>query len=94
MKAKLAFDPTVRPVYSHLEPIVDLLLANGNKLALPYRWGENRTGFYCILAQPIDFPLVRASFDLPSHVRLEVETGSIQCDVTWASMRGAMRHPS
>ena len=45
-KRMINFDPRARPVYSHLDPIVDLLLGNGNRLSYEFRWGENRTGFY------------------------------------------------
>ena len=90
MKTKLLFDPRARPVYSHLEPIVDLLLDHGNALAREYRWGENRTGFYCFLARPIDFKLVEASFDLPSCIRFIGERDTIECDKTWTSIQGCM----
>lgn len=89
-KTPIIFDPTVRPVYTHLEPIVDLLLNNGNRLARDYRWGENRSGFYCFLQQPLDFKLIESTFELPSFIRIDRENNSIQCDQTWASIRGGM----
>ena len=90
MANELVFDPAVRPVYAHLEPIVDLLLKSGNKLALPYRWGENRTGYFCFLEKPIDFTLIESAFLLPPNVRLAREEGSVECDTTWASIKGGM----
>jgi uncharacterized membrane protein len=90
MRTTISFDPSVRPVYAHLEPIVDLLLANGNQLARPYRWGENRTGFYCFLSKPIDFDLIESAFVLPQTVRLARSGGRVECDVTWASIKGDM----
>jgi hypothetical protein len=90
MKAPLPFDPSARPVYLHLEPIVQLLLEHGNKLAHDYRWGENRTGFFCHLTRPIDFELVEASFDLPPSILLNRAGDSIECDVTWASITGCI----
>lgn len=90
MRIELVLDEAVRPVYMHLEPIVDLLLKSGNKLAIEYRWGENRTGFFCHLEKPIDFALVESAFVLPVFVRLHPEAGSIECDVTWATIRGGM----
>lgn len=86
----ISFDPETRPVYAHLEPIVDLLLQSGNELARPYRWGENRTGFFCYLAEAIDFDLIESTFALPKTVRLARSKGSIECDVTWASIKGRM----
>lgn len=88
MRTPILFDPFVRPVYAHLEPIVDLLLANGNALALPFRWGENRTGFFCSLSKPIDFDLIETTFSLPSTVRLARVEGNVECDVTWACIQG------
>lgn len=93
MRTTISFDPSVRPVYAHLEPIVDLLLANGNQLARPYRWGENRTGYYCFLSKPIDFDLIESAFVLPQTVSLDRSEGSVECDVTWASIKGDMRPP-
>jgi len=90
MKTKINFDPSVRPVYFHLEPIVDALLAAGNSLARPYRWGENRTGYFCFLSQPIDFGLVAKEFEIPDFVRLNEADGSIECDRTWTTIRGGM----
>jgi len=90
MATSIPFDPSVRPVYAHLEPVVDLLLRHGNELALPYRWGENRTGYFCHLAKPIDFALIESELVLPSHVRLSREEGSVECEVTLASIRGSM----
>lgn len=88
MKANINFDPAVRPVYLHLEPIVQLLLEHGNELARSYRWGEDRTGFHCLLSKGIDFDLVRKEFEIPDFIRLDVENDAIECDITWASIKG------
>jgi hypothetical protein len=90
MPTELVFDPSARPVYSHLEPIVDLLLKEGNELARGYRWGENRTGYYCFLVKPVDFDLIESTFLLPPNVRLDRDEDSVECDVTWASIKGGM----
>lgn len=89
-RTEIVFDPSARPVYSHLEAIVDLLLTNGNELSRPYRWGENRTGFYCLLKHPIDFDLIEEMYIVPSFVRFDQENDAIECDRTWASIRGGM----
>ena len=89
-KATITFDSRVRPVYSHLEPIVDLLLRNGNSLAKDFRWGENRSGFYCFLQAPLDFDLIEKSFVIPESIRLDRENNEINCDHTWASIKGGM----
>lgn len=87
MKRKIVFDSTVRPVYVHLQAIVDLLLSAGNELARDYEWGENRTGYYCLLRKTIAFDLIEAEFEIPEFVRMERGSGSIECDKTWASIR-------
>lgn len=90
MVTTISFDPSTRPTYTHLEPIVDLLLQHGNQLARSYRWGENRSGFFCFLAKPIDFDLIESTFVLPETVRLARSEGSVECDVTWATIKGGM----
>ncbi len=89
-KTLITFDPSVRPVYSHLDHIVDRLLRNGNRLTRDHKWGENRTGFYCFLQDPLDFDLIENSFELPEFIRLNRQEDSIECDRTWASIRGGM----
>jgi hypothetical protein len=90
MFTTISFAPSTRPVYTHLEPIVDLLLQNGNELARSYRWGENRSAFFCFLAKPIDFDLIESKFTLPESVRLARCERSVECDVTWATIKGGM----
>jgi len=87
-KTTIAFNSATRPVYSHLEPVVDILLENGNKLARDYKWGENRTGFYCLLQKPIDFDLIERTFEIPSYVRLDRQSSVIECDLSWVTIRG------
>jgi hypothetical protein len=90
MKSPLQLDRDARPVYLHLEPIVALLLTRGNILSHEYRWGENRTGFFCHLKKPIDFALVEASFELPSFILLNRPDDSIECAITWATITGGV----
>jgi hypothetical protein len=89
-KIEIVFHPDLRPVHAHLEPIVDLLLASGNQLAHGYRWGEDRTGFFCHLARPIDFDLIEATFTLPSGIRLDRAGDVLECDLSWATIRGCV----
>ncbi len=74
--------------YEHLEPIVDFLLLNGNTLARDYRWGENRTGYFCLLVNPIDFDLLLREFNFPPYVKFVISENSIECDKTWSSIKG------
>lgn len=68
---------TGRPRYALLDPILDLLLANGNELATTYRWGSNPTGYFAILKNPIDFDLIEANFELPESIILNKRYGEI-----------------
>lgn len=52
--------------------------------------GENRTGFFCFLAKRIDFDLIESTCVLPETVRLARSEGSVECDLTWASIKGGM----
>ena len=66
----LAEAPPQQMPYAHLDPIVDYLLANGNKLAYDFRWGSDREGFYCHLLDPIDFDGLERNFVFPSTIRM------------------------
>lgn len=86
----IKFDKRSIKPYEHLEPIVDFLLEKGNQLSRQYRWGENRTGYFCFLEEPIDFELIEKEFSLPSYIRFDREGNSIECDKTWVSIKGAV----
>lgn len=90
-KRPIAFDSRVRPVYSHLEPIVDLLLANGNRLANDFKWGIDRTGYYCHLVERLNFDLVDKSFEIPPFIKLNRQNDSIECAQTWAVIVGGIK---
>jgi hypothetical protein len=92
-KRTIAFDPSVRPIYSHLEPIVNLLLAHGNRSAHDYVWGENRTGPFCHLREALNFDLIERSFEIPSFIRLLKDGNSIECDASWATIVGGWHGP-
>lgn len=65
------------PRYALLDPVLDLLLSNGNELATTYRWGSNPTGYFAILKHPIDFDLIESKFELPSAVALNRKYGKV-----------------
>jgi len=87
-KIPIQSPPDSGPVYSHLDPIVDFLLAHGNELACDYRWGENRTNHFCNLKWQIDFDLLESNFTFPECIQLNRKRSSITCDVTWAEING------
>jgi hypothetical protein len=88
MKQPIVFDHDARPIYSHLEPIVDWLLDQGNRLSHAYRWGADRSGYFCHFKNTLDFDLIEVTFDLPPYVRINRETLSIECDQSGARITG------
>lgn len=86
----IKFDKRSITPYEHLEPLIDFLLENGNELARSYRWGENRTGYFCLLEKPIDFELIERAFLLPPYIRLMREKDAIECDKSWVSVKGSI----
>jgi len=89
-KKLIVFDDNARPVYLHLDPVVDLLIQNGNKLARDFRWGENRTGFYCFFQKPLDFGLIERSFHIPDFIKLYPQDDAIECDKSWVTIKGGI----
>jgi len=63
--------------YNVLEPVLQLLLARGNRIATDYRWGSNPTGYFCLLAEEIDFDLIEREFKLPETVKLSRDYNEI-----------------
>jgi hypothetical protein len=95
-------DPDRIPPYEHLIPVVGALIASGNRLADsaavdrqtsaglqagPYFY-RTQGGWICLLADPIDFDLLRERFEFPSSVRLNEERDVIACDRTWIEIVG------
>jgi hypothetical protein len=72
--------PMNSPVYTHLQPLVDFLLASGNELSHAFMWGSNRDGYYCHLAKPIDFQALEKSFIIPRTVHFIPERDTIYCE--------------
>ena len=78
------------PVYSQLDPVVEALLAAGNRLSRRERWGSTKEGFVCYLQLPIDFALVRERFSLPASVVLSEQRDLVACSLTWATIYGGI----
>ncbi|HEY4541293.1 MAG TPA: hypothetical protein VIG66_02850 [Noviherbaspirillum sp.] len=72
-----------------LDPVVDLLIAHGNRLSEPYRWGSNPTGYFCLLEQALDLELVESYFDLPATVTLNRRLGIVDYGLGTAIIRQA-----
>lgn len=82
--------------YTHLEPIVELLLAAGNELSDPLPnfplqekgFYMDRDGWKCDLKMPIDFKLVSSNFEIPPSIIISEKNNSILCQNTWVEIRG------
>lgn len=76
-------------LYSHLQPIVDFLLAGGNKPSSRFLWGNNRTGYFCHLKNDIDFEGVKDNFELPDSIKLNEGAQTIDCFHTYSLIKKA-----
>lgn len=76
-----------QPSFTILEPILQLLLSEGNELATDYRWGSNPTGYFCLLKNNIDFELIERTFDLPPSIQLMKEYGTVDYGLGTAIIR-------
>jgi hypothetical protein len=73
--------------YAHLDPIIDVLISNGNSIVPGNkRWNKTKDGWLCVLSKPIDFSLVTSGFVLPPNVKCYPNRGSISCGTTWAAI--------
>ncbi len=100
MKMEILSSPKVgfKP-YSHLEPIVEALLAAGNELSDPLpnfplegkEFYMDRDGWKCDLKKPIDFNLIASKFELPSSIVISEKNNSILCQNTWVEIRGDIK---
>ena len=77
------------PKYNILEPILKLLLSNGNKIATEYRWESSPTGYFCILKNKIDFELIEKTFVVPSSIQLLRDCGEIDYGIGTVVIRSA-----
>jgi len=73
--------------YSHLQPIVDYLIDNGNKSVNSFLWGNNRTGYFCHLQNDIDFDGVKKVFDIPDSIKLDEKSQTIDCFNTYSLIK-------
>lgn len=73
--------------YSHMIPIVEFLLSNGNVSANEYIWGNNRTGYFCYLVNDIDFEDLDKNFIFPESMHIDVEKQIIDCVNTYTLIR-------
>jgi hypothetical protein len=89
VKQSVPLDPPdwSRP-YGHLLPVVDVLVAGGNRVI---RGGfyKNADGWRCELVDPLDFELLRKTFRFPESICLAEGRNLVLCRRTWAAIEGA-----
>lgn len=62
--------PAGLPISRIFDPIVDLLIENGNELAESPRLAGSQAGFSSALSKPLDLNLIEATFVLPESTVL------------------------
>ena len=88
MKHSVPFDPPdwSRP-YGHLLPVVDVLVAGGNRV-IRGGFHKNVDGWRCELVDPLDFELLRKRFRFPESICLAPGRDLVLCRRTWAAIEG------
>jgi hypothetical protein len=88
VKQSVPLDPPdwSRP-YEHLLPVVDVLVAGGNRVM---RGGFHKgvDGWRCELLDPLDFDLLRKRFRFPESICLAPGRDLVLCRRTWAAIEG------
>jgi hypothetical protein len=77
--------------FENLLPLVDLLVASGNR-AVDGGFLLNPDGWRCRLADPIDFDLVRTTFELPANIQISEDLDSILDRLSWCVIEGPGAH--
>jgi hypothetical protein len=88
VKQSVLLDPPDwgRP-YGHLLPVVDVLVAGGNRVT---RGGFHKDvdGWRCELVDPLDFELLRKRFRFPESICLAPGRDLVLCRRTWVAIEG------
>lgn len=87
-KISITYNSDNKPMYKHLEPIVDFLLEQGNSLARDERWHIDMSAIVCYLKDPIDFEKVKDQFELSNDIELNEEGNWIECAQTMCMIQG------
>jgi hypothetical protein len=79
--------------YGHLLPLVDVLVAGGNRVI---RGGfyKDVDGWRCELVDPLDFELLRKRFRFPESICLAQGRDLVLCRRTWAAIEGGKARPN
>ena len=76
--------------YSHLEPVVEMLIQAGNATTRPGGFYLDRDGWHCDLQKPIDFELLRSKFEFPTTIILSEPLDKIFCKNSWVEIKGGV----
>jgi len=87
-RTTIEYSAANQPMYKHLEPIVDFLVANGNSLARDERWHTDMSAIVCYLNKPIDFEGIKQHFALSNDIVLNEEGNWIECAQTMCMIQG------
>lgn len=79
---------TDEPIYANLQPLLNALVQDGNKVVSYPEWRTDQGGWYAALDKPINFALIRERFHLPVTVELGDEIDTIFCSSTFVEIRG------
>lgn len=90
MKVKIEPMPKFGPDYSHLSPVVEFLIEQGNESSNDFFWGSNRTGYFCHLKKNIDFSMLREKFLFPESIVLNESSQTIDCQKTYSIIKGGI----
>ena len=82
--------------YAHLVSVVEFLIQNGNVFSEPvngfvpneFGFYQDRDGWKCDLAKPIDFELLKEHFNFPKTILLNQKDNVIFCKKSWIEIRG------
>lgn len=87
--------PGAKP-YEHLKPIVRALMAGGNAPSKAHGsipidelgFYHDRSGWICVLRDPLDFELIDVEFELPPSIKINEKENAIYCEKSWIEIRG------
>ena len=73
--------------YRHLQPIADLLIAQGNHVE-GGGFRPTQGGWECTFRDPIDLDLVRRECELPDSISLSEQENSLFDRLSWSVIQG------
>lgn len=73
--------------YPHLQPVVDLLVSNGNEVE-GGGFRPTQGGWECTFRDPIDLDLVRRECELPDSISLSEQENSLFDRLSWSVIQG------